>query len=251
MVEYWKNLDLRDLFYINDDGLVCCEEWRDIPEYEGYYKASNLGRIKSLERMVISGKGFKLKKENMLKQTECFYLKVSLCVNGKQDDFCSHILIAKTFLDVKNKNNYFVDHIVEQNTYNNTIGNLQILTPRRNTIKNFTHRGFDVGVSFKSNKWIARISIKQKTFSLGAFNFKKDAKKAYLTALKRIENNENIDDLVKKRSSSTGYYCVQKCKKKYVPHVTIDGKRIRLGVFSTAKEASDYRDIYISENGLL
>ena len=49
MIEYWKNLDLRDLFYINDDGLVCCEEWRDIIGYEGYYQVSNLGRVKSLK----------------------------------------------------------------------------------------------------------------------------------------------------------------------------------------------------------
>ena len=28
------------------------EEWRDIPDYEGYYQASNLGRIKSLERII-------------------------------------------------------------------------------------------------------------------------------------------------------------------------------------------------------
>lgn len=28
------------------------EIWRDIPNYEGYYQASNLGRIKSLPRLV-------------------------------------------------------------------------------------------------------------------------------------------------------------------------------------------------------
>ena len=29
------------------------EIWKDIPNYEGYYQASSLGRVKSLERHII------------------------------------------------------------------------------------------------------------------------------------------------------------------------------------------------------
>lgn len=47
-MEYYKNLSLEDLFYINDDGLICCEEWKDIIGYEGLYRISNLGRVVSL-----------------------------------------------------------------------------------------------------------------------------------------------------------------------------------------------------------
>ena len=46
MIEYHKNLSLELLFYINNEGLVCYEEWKDIPGYEGIYQVSNLGRIK-------------------------------------------------------------------------------------------------------------------------------------------------------------------------------------------------------------
>ena len=28
------------------------EVWKDVPGYEGYYQASNLGRVKSLDRRV-------------------------------------------------------------------------------------------------------------------------------------------------------------------------------------------------------
>ena len=28
------------------------EKWKDIPSYEGFYQASNFGRIKSLDRLV-------------------------------------------------------------------------------------------------------------------------------------------------------------------------------------------------------
>lgn len=31
------------------------EKWKDIPGYEGFYQASNLGRIRSLDRIVPCG----------------------------------------------------------------------------------------------------------------------------------------------------------------------------------------------------
>lgn len=45
------------------------EIWKDIPNYEGYYQASNLGRVRSLDRVVIN-KGFPARLKGMvLKQT--------------------------------------------------------------------------------------------------------------------------------------------------------------------------------------
>lgn len=34
------------------------EIWRDIVEYEGFYKVSNLGRVRSLDRVVERGRSF-------------------------------------------------------------------------------------------------------------------------------------------------------------------------------------------------
>lgn len=62
-MEYWKNLALTDIIYINDNGLVSYEEWRDIPKYEDNYQVSNLGRVKSKAM----GKG-RCKKEFIRKQ---------------------------------------------------------------------------------------------------------------------------------------------------------------------------------------
>lgn len=47
MIEYYKNKSLESLFYVNENGLVCQEEWLDILNYEGIYKISNLGRRKN------------------------------------------------------------------------------------------------------------------------------------------------------------------------------------------------------------
>lgn len=42
-----------------DGGLLVMEIeiWKDIPNYEGYYQVSSLGRVKSLKREVIKGRG--------------------------------------------------------------------------------------------------------------------------------------------------------------------------------------------------
>ena len=32
------------------------EVWKDIPEFEGYYQVSNLGRVRSLDRIIRDGR---------------------------------------------------------------------------------------------------------------------------------------------------------------------------------------------------
>lgn len=53
MIEYYKRQTLKSLFYVNDKGLVCYEEWFDIPFYENLYKISTIGRVKSLEKFQV------------------------------------------------------------------------------------------------------------------------------------------------------------------------------------------------------
>ena len=36
MIEYYKKLGLENLPYVNEEGLVCWEEFKDVPGYEGY-----------------------------------------------------------------------------------------------------------------------------------------------------------------------------------------------------------------------
>ena len=67
------------------------EIWKDIPNYEGLYQASNLGRIKSLKRNKIL---------NQIKSSDT-YLQVFLCKNNKVKGYQVHRLIAKTFLNKK------------------------------------------------------------------------------------------------------------------------------------------------------
>ncbi len=94
------------------------EIWKDIPNYEGIYQASNLGRIKSLKRKVkifytkLNKEAFKTQKERILKprKSKLGYLDVCLCVDNKTKLEFVHRLVALTFLEHSETNNT-VNHI--------------------------------------------------------------------------------------------------------------------------------------------
>lgn len=90
------------------------EVWKDIPNYEGLYQASNLGRIKS--------------KRKILKPIKGEYLKVGLSKNGIQTTKYVHRLVAETFLG---KSDLQVNH-KDENKHNNCVNNLEWITFKEN-----------------------------------------------------------------------------------------------------------------------
>lgn len=77
------------------------ETWQDIPEYEGLYQASTLGRIRSVDRLVPGINGhFKQLKGIILNQTTAGrgYASVMLSKNGVTKRWNVHRLIALTFI---------------------------------------------------------------------------------------------------------------------------------------------------------
>lgn len=104
------------------------EMWKDIPEFEGMYQASTLGRIKSLERFVNTGMGIRKFPEKIKSQTKTplNYMITRLSKNGKLKTYNVHRLIAITFIE--NPNAYDeIDHIVEVSPTqcDNSIANLR------------------------------------------------------------------------------------------------------------------------------
>lgn len=93
------------------------EIWKDITGYEGLYKVSNLGRVKSLNYR-------RTGKEHLLSQVLCSgYLHVGLSKNGKFKIFKVHRLVSQAFID--NPNNLpFVNHL-DENKLNNKVNNLE------------------------------------------------------------------------------------------------------------------------------
>lgn len=105
------------------------EEWRDVVGYEGYYQVSNLGRVKSLER-IDSNKH--LVKERILKQSmRGKYLKVELSRSGSPAIFSVHRLVAKAFSE--NKENKPVVNHINEDKLNNNADNLEWVTYKENS----------------------------------------------------------------------------------------------------------------------
>lgn len=105
------------------------EEWRDVLGYEGIYKISNLGNIKSIERISTNGK--RLKEKFLYTHLINGYRVVSLYKCGKQKNCKIHRLVAEAFLPNPNKKPC-VDHI-DTNKENNTVENLRWVTYQENT----------------------------------------------------------------------------------------------------------------------
>ena len=96
------------------------EVWKDIEGYESKYQASNLGRVKSLERYYKTGRGgIQLLPERILKQSvkKTGYVCVTLCKNGIHTTYLLHRIIAKLF--VPNPNNYPEINHKDENQQNN------------------------------------------------------------------------------------------------------------------------------------
>lgn len=109
------------------------EIWKDMPGYEGLYQASNLGRIKSLDKVVFQKaknnstskhiyKGKILKP--ILHDTGYNYVTLN-CKN-----ISVHRLVAKTFIP-NMENKPFVNHI-DGNKLNNNANNLEWCTAKEN-----------------------------------------------------------------------------------------------------------------------
>ena len=77
------------------------EVWKDVKNYEGIYQVSNLGKVRSLDRMVNSSNNFKrFCKGSLLKNSfdKDGYCKVNLKSNSKGNSQRVHRLVAMSFI---------------------------------------------------------------------------------------------------------------------------------------------------------
>jgi hypothetical protein len=89
------------------------EIWKDVVGYEGHYKVSNLGRVKSLDRSRVTERGklfnFKGKFLKFNYNVRHKYPQVKLSVAGLEKTFKVHRLVAIAFIP-NPENKYCVNH---------------------------------------------------------------------------------------------------------------------------------------------
>ena len=104
------------------------EIWKDIQGYEGIYQVSNLGNVKSLDRLSTNGR--RLKGKLLAKTASKGYVKVTLTNKNMSDNRDIHRLVAEAFIPNPD-NKPQVNHIDEDKT-NNTVDNLEWCTAKEN-----------------------------------------------------------------------------------------------------------------------
>ena len=100
------------------------EIWKDIPNYEGLYQASNFGRIKSIQYFNHANNKI-YPREKILKPilNEKGYCRVDLSKSGESKRHRVHRLVAKTFLP--NPYNLLEVNHIDGNKQNNNVNNLE------------------------------------------------------------------------------------------------------------------------------
>ena len=112
------------------------EIYRDIPGYEGAYQVSNLGNVRSLDRVVHRSNGQAVVKGRQLKAflNSKGYRRISLIYQGKDRKSFVHRLVLLAFVG---ESDLTVDHINGIKT-DNRLENLRYISRRENTIKSQT-----------------------------------------------------------------------------------------------------------------
>lgn len=225
-------------------------EFKNIPGYENYIASSN-GKIfntnykrtgKTVEMSYYNSRG---------------YYNVCLSKNGKGKTLPVHLLVMKAFYDYKPTNRSMVINHIDNNSLNNNLDNLEVVTNRYNSSchqylnKNRTSEFIGVYWHKLMSKWKASIWFKTKMVPLGYFELELDAGNEYLRALREIETTGNLtvsSPADKKKSSIYRGVSYSLEKRKWIAQIYWNKKQLNLGGFNTEEEAFNARCNFINNN---
>lgn len=116
------------------------EVWKAIPGFEGAYEVSDMGRVRSLDRVIEKKQGPARYKGRVLspaKRKKGGYWGIVLSVQGLQTSRLVHELVALTFKGPRPPGAWVAHG--DGNTDNNTDGNLRYDTPSANHLDKVAH----------------------------------------------------------------------------------------------------------------
>ena len=136
------------------------EIWKPVKEYENLYMISNLGKVRSLDRITRNGRGDFIKKGKILTNinNNMGYEYVRLKDKNESKKFYIHRLVAQAFIPNPN-NKKEVNHI-DCNPLNNRVDNLEWVSHKENMA--YMSK---LGRSNKTGEWLEK--IKQKNIDNG------------------------------------------------------------------------------------
>lgn len=124
------------------------EEWRPIPGYEGLYMASNLGRIRSLERLArVGGGGFRTVTERILsgRSHRYGYTSYVLRKDGESHPYHGHVLVMRAFVGLPDEGLVICHN--DSDGSNNRLDNL-----RYDTVKSNSADSIEIGTSLRGER---------------------------------------------------------------------------------------------------
>lgn len=164
------------------------ETWKDVVGYEGIYKVSNLGNVKSLY----------FTKEKILKNLlgTSGYYNVNLYKNKKGIPVLVHRIVFEAFYNMKSNRKLVIDHI-DSNKLNNNISNLQLVTNRFNSSKEKSNKSGHNNIYLNNKKYLIRLRINNKKYSIKtcesieeAINVRNQFENNYLSYIETLPHNQ-------------------------------------------------------------
>ena len=133
------------------------EEWRSVKGYEGFYEVSDMGRVRSLPRVIERVQGSYLKNGQIMKQREDQhgYYQIILSLGENKRHAKVHRLVAEAFIE-NPEGKKEVNHI-DNNPKNNMVENLEWCTHRENM--EWMHKN---GRAKRTEVWLKNLHESQK-----------------------------------------------------------------------------------------
>lgn len=238
------------------------EDWKNIKGYEGFYKVSSMGNIKSLKRKVKHPTGYtRTVNEKVLKPTIVNgYHHVDLSKYGKRERHLVHRLVASAFIENHNKKPQ-VNHI-DGNKTNNNVNNLEWATASENVTHGYLtglskpmagskngHSKLSESEVIEMRNWYSKGRTQKELaekFEVSTWTVQGIVEGRTWNNVKGIKREENFT------TNKVNYKWVEKHRNKYRGRFTHKGKKIDCGLHKTEKEAHEEvlkrREQHLTEN---